>query len=62
VGKDAFEFGFERSRMVPNGAEGMKEKHGITTVKFSMYGVGARGELKKVKEHLADQALDVFGS
>ena len=62
VGKDRFDFAFHRQATVSDGQGGQKEKFGTASAKFIMYGAGARGEMKKVKDHLADQALDVFGS
>ena len=63
TGKDSFEFTFNRSRMVPDGNGGQKEKFGTSNIEFNMYGMGSsRGEIKKVKPLLAEQAFDAFGS
>lgn len=62
VGKDSFSFTFDRSRQVPDGNGGTKESFGTSGVKFNMYGAGSRGEGKKVKAELSEQALASFGS
>ena len=66
IGKDRLNISFDRSRQVPlrgeNGVTGTQTKYGSASVSYDMYGTGPRGELKKVKQYLAEQALAAFGS
>lgn len=66
LGNDSVNFKFDRSRQVPDrnseGVVGTKTKYGASSVEVVTYGAGSRGELLKVKQHLAAKALAAFGS
>lgn len=65
VGKDTFNFAFERSRQVRASAPGekdtaMKTKYGISTIGVDYYGAGPRGEVQAVKTFLSDTAAEAL--
>jgi hypothetical protein len=65
IGKDTFNFSFERSRQVRASAPGekdttMKTKFGIATLGVDIYGAGSRGEVQAVKTFLSDKAADAL--
>lgn len=60
VGKDSLSLQFDRSKQVPNGDGGMQTKYGSVSVKYDMYGAGSRGQLKAVKQYLAEEAAKAF--
>jgi hypothetical protein len=67
VGKDTFNFTFDRSRQVRDGAPGdkeagMKTKWGLSQVSVDTYAAGNRGSLALVKSLLSDQATAALGS
>lgn len=62
VGKDSFEYSFARRTETSIGGGEPHVTYGHGAVKFSMYGTGARGEVKKVKAELSEKALEAFGS
>ncbi len=66
VGKDTFDFAFDRSRQVRDGAPtdkdaGMKTKYGASTVSVDIYGAGSRGSLAAVKALLSVEATETLG-
>jgi hypothetical protein len=66
VGKDTIGVSFDRSRQVPsrdenNQPNGTKTKFGSTSVEIVSYGAKTRGQLKLVKEMLAEKAFASFG-
>jgi len=65
IGKDKLELEMERSRQVPfreeDGTNTTRSSFGTTSVKMDIYGVGKRGDLKKIKELLSEQATAAFG-
>lgn len=66
LGKDYLAVTFDRSRQVPsrdadNVPNGTKDKFGMTTVEYGMYGAKSRGELLKVKTMLSEMATAAFG-
>ena len=49
---------FHRQKDLPDGKGGMKPRHGVLTMRYVANGQqGAKGQLKKVKEHLSSEAL-----
>lgn len=63
TGKDSFSFQFARSKEVRDVSSGeTSTKFGAGSVGFNMYGVGSRGEVKKVKNLLAERAAEALGS
>lgn len=65
IGKDLLHVSFDRSRQVPSrgedGVAGTKTKFGASSASFEIYSAGPRGELKKIKHMLAEQAAAAFG-
>ena len=66
VDKDAIGVSFDRSRQVPsrdenNKPNGTRTKFGSTSVEVISYNAKNRGQLKAVKELLAEQAHKAFG-
>ena len=66
LGNNSMNFKFDRSRQVPDrnaeGVVGTKTKFGASSAEVVTYGAGSRGDLLKVKQHLAAKALAAFGS
>jgi hypothetical protein len=67
IGKDTLNVSFARARQVPNPQRGDGDpatltKFGSASVSFDMYSTGPRGELKKVKALLTEQAKAAFGN
>ena len=65
VGKDMMNVSYDRSRQVPSrgedGVAGIKTMFGAASVSIDMYATGPRGELKKIKTMLKEQAFEAFG-
>jgi hypothetical protein len=66
VGKDTFNFTFDRSRQVPDrtpgeGGNAMKTKYGASTISVDKYAAGNRGTLAQVKALLSEEATKAFG-
>lgn len=63
TGKDAFNLTFERKRMVSAGfgSGEQREKFGVVTTEFKMYGTGKRGDLRAVYDHLEAKAAKSLG-
>lgn len=65
TGKDKIVAQFDRTTTYPGkneaGEQVTKTKFGSSSVKIDMYDVGPRGELKKIKQLLSEQAASVFG-
>lgn len=64
TGKDSFGFQFDRSRQVPDRSPGntggTREKFGMGTTSFNMYGVQPKGQVDKVKKYLSQSAAEAF--
>lgn len=57
VHKDSVAGVFARSKQVPDGNGGMQAKHGVLSMRYTTSGAaGSKGSLKKVRQHLADEA------
>lgn len=65
IGKDKIQLNFERSRQIPytdkDGVATTHPSYGTSNVKIDTYGVGKRGDLKKIREFLISQATESFG-
>lgn len=61
VHKDVIGGVFSRSKQVPDGQGGMQEKHGMLSMRVQANGAANKGSLKKVKQHLAEEAKKVLG-
>lgn len=65
VGKDAMNVTLARSRQVPSrnedGTTGTQTKYGSVSVSIDEYSTGPRGDFKKVKQFLSEQAMTAFG-
>jgi hypothetical protein len=65
IGKDGFEFTYDRERQVPSrnadGTTGTKTAYGMLRVGYRTYGAESVGELKKAKALLSQSATSVFG-
>lgn len=60
--KDSIGGVFHRERSLPDGDGGMKAKHGVLSMSYKANGqVGSKGQLKKVRAHLAEEAKKVLG-
>lgn len=61
INKDAIGSSFHRSRNLPDGDGGMKAKLGVLSTTYKANGqVGSKGQLKKVKASLSEQAAEVL--
>lgn len=61
AGNDTLGSFFQRSRQVPDGSGGMKTAFGSLSSKYTVSGATNRGELKKVRTHLAGLAKEALG-
>jgi len=65
IKKDSIEVKMNRVSMVPgkdaDGKDITRESFGTTSVKIDTYGVGKRGDLKKIKEMMAEEATKALG-
>jgi hypothetical protein len=60
VGKDVVGGVFARSKQVPDGQGGMQTKFGVLSSRVQVNGAANKGELKKVRSHLAELAKGVL--
>lgn len=61
IHKDEFAGVFHRQKNLPDGNGGMKPRHGVLTMSYKANGQqGSKGQLKKVKQHLCEEALKVL--
>ena len=60
IKKDAIEIRMDRTNTVPakdaNGNDTTREIYGTSSVKIDTYGIGKRGDLKKIKDQMAANA------
>lgn len=65
-GKDRHSAVFQRSREVPINRPGepreLATKYGLLTSSVTVYGVGNKGTLKRVRQHLSEEAAKVLAS
>lgn len=54
--KDKITSTFTRTKQVPDGSGGRKDKPGVLSTKFAVNGAGNRGQHKLVREHLSAMA------
>lgn len=66
AGKDTISSSFQRSKEVPVNAPGEPRKttvkHGVMNNSYTTWGAGNKGTLKKVRQHLSDEAAKILGS
>lgn len=60
AGKDVLGGVFARSKQVPDGQGGMQTKYGVLSSRVQVNGAANKGELKKVRTHLAEMAKGVL--
>jgi len=61
-GKDKIGVTVHREKQVMDGKGGTMTKYGMTQAKYEANGAsGKKGELKKVRAHLSEEALKMFG-
>lgn len=59
-GKDTIGAVLHRTRNLPDGDGGMKEKKGVLSMSYKANGqIGSKGQLKKVKQTIAEMAADL---
>lgn len=62
IGKDTLDVSIKREKVVTNPASGEKTTtYGAATTGFSVYSTRPRGEMAKVKSHLAELAMKSLG-